>query len=340
MEDGLTMGVIVSNPVISLTPNIGAPQVIYMADGTAIFGCKGSPEGAIPANRGSLAIDVDNGVLYIKTTQLVNTGWSLFAQVGGGSPQSTNTVFAGPATGGAAVPSFRLLRSEDMPLAAGDGITFATAFGILTISSKVFLGDTVPTSPSSSNDEFTSAADLANWTQVNSPVVSYPSGAPSWVQINTPSSTTALRGIQKAVNSAADWTVSCKIAGARDFTNNTDCGLIVTDNAGTGIMFGLADASNGYSQLVGVKTATYSISGYGTAIAAYNVACGIGILFLRARYVQSTNRIHFDYSPDGFAWSPMFISILPDVTLTRAGIGIRGAGNSLSFLADWVRFTP
>lgn len=326
-----------TNPQIDLTTR--GTSVYYLSDGSAIFPCIGNPENSIVANLRSIAIS-DNGGVYFKTTNGTNTGWVQFAQIGGGGTQAQNFVYAAPATGGGGLPTFRLLRSEDMPIAAGNGITFSTAFGIMTIHSLVYNGDTPPTSPSSKDDEFTNAADLANWTQVNSPVVSYPAGAPSWVQINTPSSTTAMRGIQKAVSSAADWTVTAKIAGVRDFTNNTDCGLIVTDNVGTGIFFGLADASNGYSQLVGVLTATYSISGYGTAIAAYNVACGIGILFLRARYVQSTNRIHFDYSPDGFSWSPMFISITPAVTLTRAGVGIRGAGNSLSFLTDFVRFTP
>lgn len=142
------MGLITSNPTISLQANIGAPLIYYFADGAAIFGCIGSPEGAIVANARSIAI-TELGAIYVKTTDGVNTGWSLVSGGGGsgtvtsvgmtvpsflsvsGSPittngtlavslatQAANLVFAGPSTGAAAAPTFRALVAADLALAA------------------------------------------------------------------------------------------------------------------------------------------------------------------------------------------------------------------------------
>jgi len=74
------MGDVVSNPIISLQPNLGAPQVIYLADGRAFFVCIGNPNGIIAANIGSIAIDKQTGISYKKITEStfanpVNTGW-------------------------------------------------------------------------------------------------------------------------------------------------------------------------------------------------------------------------------------------------------------------------
>lgn len=142
------MGLITSNPTISLQANIGAPLIYYFADGAAIFGCIGSPEGVIVANARSIAI-TELGAIYVKTTDGVNTGWSLVSGGGGsgtvtsvgmtvpsflsvsGSPittngtlavslatQAANLVFAGPSTGAAATPTFRALVAADLALAA------------------------------------------------------------------------------------------------------------------------------------------------------------------------------------------------------------------------------
>lgn len=142
------MGQITANPTISLQANIGAPLIYYFADGAAIFGCIGSPEGVIVANARSIAI-TELGAIYVKTTDGVNTGWSLVSGGGGsgtvtsvgmtvpsflsvsGSPittngtltvslvtQAANQVFAGPSTGAAATPTFRALVAADLALAA------------------------------------------------------------------------------------------------------------------------------------------------------------------------------------------------------------------------------
>lgn len=56
-----------------------AGQWMNFADGTdtfGIFNTAGTPESSIAANEGSLAIDTANGVLYVKTSDSLNTGWS------------------------------------------------------------------------------------------------------------------------------------------------------------------------------------------------------------------------------------------------------------------------
>ncbi len=78
------MGLITSNPTINTNANIGAPLVLYLADGFAVFGCIGDPEGVITANKRSLALS-DNGMVYYKTTDLDNTGWIDISGGGGGS---------------------------------------------------------------------------------------------------------------------------------------------------------------------------------------------------------------------------------------------------------------
>lgn len=77
------MGLIVTNPDISLQANNGSPRIYYFADGAALFGCIGSPEGVITANARSLAI-TETGAVYVKTTNGVATGWSAVGGGGGG----------------------------------------------------------------------------------------------------------------------------------------------------------------------------------------------------------------------------------------------------------------
>jgi len=61
-----------TNPTIDqeITPK----QLFYLDNKCAIFTCNGSPEGVILANTGSIAIS-DNGSVYKKTTDDINTGW-------------------------------------------------------------------------------------------------------------------------------------------------------------------------------------------------------------------------------------------------------------------------
>jgi hypothetical protein len=69
------MSAITQNPTVDRKLVAGAPGLYYLQDGTAIFGCLGSPEGVILADRGSLAIDVNTGLHYRKATNNVTTGW-------------------------------------------------------------------------------------------------------------------------------------------------------------------------------------------------------------------------------------------------------------------------
>jgi len=71
---------VTGSPPISMI-RTSSGQWINMADGTDIFGVynnAGTPETVIAANIGSLAIDSAGGMLYIKTTDAVATGWSAF----------------------------------------------------------------------------------------------------------------------------------------------------------------------------------------------------------------------------------------------------------------------
>ena len=70
---------------ISLTRSASG-QWLGMNDGTDAFGYynnAGTPEGAVAANIGSVAVDTTNGALYVKTTDTVNTGWSQLATTAG-----------------------------------------------------------------------------------------------------------------------------------------------------------------------------------------------------------------------------------------------------------------
>jgi len=61
-----------TNP--SIDQEISPKQIFYVDNKCAIFTCNGSPDGVILANTGSIAIS-DNGIIYKKTTDDVNTGW-------------------------------------------------------------------------------------------------------------------------------------------------------------------------------------------------------------------------------------------------------------------------
>lgn len=61
-----------TNPTID--QEVSPKQLFYVDNKCAIFTCNGSPEGVILANTGSIALS-DNGSVFKKTTDDVNTGW-------------------------------------------------------------------------------------------------------------------------------------------------------------------------------------------------------------------------------------------------------------------------
>ncbi len=76
-----------TNPEITEIPTW--KEVVYLDNRCAIFTCNGSPEGIITANTGSLALS-DNGNIYKKTTDNVNTGWINLSSGGGGGGANTD----------------------------------------------------------------------------------------------------------------------------------------------------------------------------------------------------------------------------------------------------------
>jgi hypothetical protein len=54
-----------------------------------------------------------------------NTGWDVYFQGGGTSTQSANRIFAGPASGSAAAPTFRAAVPADIPVMIASGATHA-----------------------------------------------------------------------------------------------------------------------------------------------------------------------------------------------------------------------
>ncbi len=85
--------------LITVNPSIDMisdqqPSVFYLDDGTAVFKCIGSPEGAIEANAGSWALST-NGLAYLKTTMGGNTGWRAHERVVAVDVSNTTTVGTG-----------------------------------------------------------------------------------------------------------------------------------------------------------------------------------------------------------------------------------------------------
>lgn len=136
---------------MALDPSTRLSTILYTATGVGVFGGVGDPNGVQKGGYGSIYSDFSNGDVYVKTTAFETlTGWSLLGGGGGSgtvtnfsagnlSPlftssvldptttpslsfsldvQSANRIFAGPATGVPATPTFRALTSADLSLAA------------------------------------------------------------------------------------------------------------------------------------------------------------------------------------------------------------------------------
>lgn len=72
-------------------------------DGTSTFGfysSRGSPNGAVTANKGSYCTDADGGGLYYKTTDASNTGWVLLANTSSSVASVSGTTDRITSTGG------------------------------------------------------------------------------------------------------------------------------------------------------------------------------------------------------------------------------------------------
>lgn len=134
-----------------LDQNTPQSYVPYLATGTGVFGSAGDPNGVQNGGIGSIYVNLLNGDVYVKTTVYATlTGWNLLGGGGGSgtvttfsagnlSPlfnssvatatstpaltfaqivQNANLVFAGPASGAPANPTFRALTANDLSLAA------------------------------------------------------------------------------------------------------------------------------------------------------------------------------------------------------------------------------
>ncbi len=71
---------ITQNPTIDLAER--DVFLFYLTGGAAVFGCIGDPENVVLANKRSLALS-DDGNVYFKTTDNINTGWVAIGGVGG-----------------------------------------------------------------------------------------------------------------------------------------------------------------------------------------------------------------------------------------------------------------
>ncbi len=83
-------------------------QWLGMDDQTDTFGIynsMGTPEGGVAANIGSVATDTTNGILYIKQTDTVNTGWSPIGGNSGTVVQTTSITSAAFTSTTATIPA-------------------------------------------------------------------------------------------------------------------------------------------------------------------------------------------------------------------------------------------
>ena len=103
---------------VASNPNLNEYETA--ADNFGDYWNTGTPEGVIAADIGSLARDVTNGALYIKTTDTVNTGWSQLGTGGGG-----NTIYSADDT---------LTGNRTVTLGAATFLDFASSGGEVRIT--------------------------------------------------------------------------------------------------------------------------------------------------------------------------------------------------------------
>jgi hypothetical protein len=97
------------NSVLFVTKNTEGLQARFyyasdLSEEFDLFNSDGSPEGSIAANKGSICSDTTNGALYVKTTDIVNTGWSIITTGSGTVSSVTGTANRISIGGTASVP--------------------------------------------------------------------------------------------------------------------------------------------------------------------------------------------------------------------------------------------
>ena len=97
------------NSVLFVTKNTEGLQARFyyasdLSEEFDLFNSDGSPEGVIAADKGSICSDTTNGALYVKTTDTVNTGWSIITTGSGTVSSVTGTANRISIGGTASVP--------------------------------------------------------------------------------------------------------------------------------------------------------------------------------------------------------------------------------------------
>jgi hypothetical protein len=124
-----------TNPTIDqeVTPK----QLFYPDNKCAIFTCNGNPQGVIVANTGSIALS-DNGSIYKKTTDDVNTGWV----------ELQSGAFTSPAIISGSTPTLQFVDTDATPSSSfvdgADGAGANIVGGDLTIEGGLGTGTGVP----------------------------------------------------------------------------------------------------------------------------------------------------------------------------------------------------
>lgn len=118
-----------TNPTID--QEISPKQVFYPDNKVGIFTCNGSPEGIILASTGSIALS-DNGSVYKKTTDNVNTGW---VELQSGASASPFTIVNGGNNAALAVSASGLTITVD----GGTSLTLRSNGQILGVKRRINL---------------------------------------------------------------------------------------------------------------------------------------------------------------------------------------------------------
>lgn len=196
------------------------------------------------------------------------------------------------------------------------------------------IGESVPgTASYATSDDFSNSADIANWQLDNFGGSSNSYVYNTWLQMTIANAN--YRGITKAAG-AGNWDIRVKFVGQRDFSENTDCGILAYSNAGTGFCYSWGDTAAGYSVVALKQLSTFNYNG---DYAAVGVHAGFVTCYLRMVYDQAANRCACYFAPDGNNWSRHVFNITPPAGITRIGVGGRGSGAvPITMFVDWVRF--